>query len=221
MEKIFKELSKLKNINGVFNPWFEYDVENDMNNKSYFIRRENLEKYLDERKQAKYLFLGEALGYQGGHFTGIAMTSERILLGHLTDKNIFPYDVFYSDNYIRTSKPILKKSGFTEPTATIVWQYLKGFKVNTRDVVIWNAFAWHPYKPEKGFLSNRTPSKNEMYRGKDVLEVFLSCFDFKVIISIGEKSFRILNDLGVSSQKVRHPANGGASIFREQLNKIL
>ncbi len=221
MEKLFDELSKVKDTEGVFNPWFEYDFDNDINNKSYLIRRENLKKYLYERKTAKYLFVGEALGYQGGHFSGIAMTSERILLGFQKDKGILPEYVFKSEKYERTSKPEIKEKGFTEPTATIVWQHIIDSNIDCRSVVIWNAFPWHPYKSEKGFLSNRTPTESEMQFGQPVLSCLNDLFNFEKIITIGEKSFNLLNNMNIMSFKVRHPANGGATLFKKQLSELL
>src|SRR5690625_7773411 len=68
---------------GLFNPWFHHDREHDKSPESPAIRKRQLEAYLTERSnRARFLFIAEALGYQGGHFTGMAMTSERILLGH-------------------------------------------------------------------------------------------------------------------------------------------
>jgi hypothetical protein len=221
INEIFKELEAIKKTVGIFNPWFEYDFENDIDKSSYQIRQNNLKKYLNERINAKYLLVGEALGYQGGHFSGIAMTSERILLGYMKNKGIYPNHIFNSETYKRTSKPEIKKKGFSEPTATIVWQHMINLNIDTKSFIIWNAFPWHPYKPEKGLLSNRTPTNSEMSKGINVLKKIIYLFNFERIISIGEKSFNLLNELNIKSNKVRHPANGGATLFKEQTTKIL
>jgi uracil-DNA glycosylase len=217
-------ISILKNSprNNVFNPWFHTDYENDISIDSYKIRQNQLMAYFKERqKTAKYLLIAEALGYQGGHFTGIAMTSERILSDNLKHKGIYSKDVFSSIKFKRTSKPEIKKDGFTEPTATILWGALNDMNLNTKEFVNWNAFAWHPYNPHKGFLSNRTPTDKELEVSKDILIELLKIFNFKRVIAIGEKSYSILNDLNIDSEKVRHPANGGAGKFRTQLKDIL
>ncbi len=61
----------------VFNPWKDYDVRYDVGIEAPEIRSQQLEKYLRLRiPNVKYIFIAEALGYQGGHFSGIAMTSE-------------------------------------------------------------------------------------------------------------------------------------------------
>ncbi len=81
--KLLKESPKVE----VFNPWWEVDFEHDQHNDSYKVRQQNLRTYFSERLgQVQYIMLAEALGYQGGHFTGIPMTSERLLLGELADK---------------------------------------------------------------------------------------------------------------------------------------
>ncbi|MBQ5344040.1 MAG: uracil-DNA glycosylase, partial [Acidaminococcaceae bacterium] len=66
----------------VFNPWREYEPGLDIGPEAPQIRYGNLQRYLELRCNAHYLFIAEGLGYQGGRFSGMAMTSERILLGH-------------------------------------------------------------------------------------------------------------------------------------------
>ncbi len=78
----FLRLLKRSPSGAVFNPWWEVDAQNDIGPSASAIRREQLRTYLRERlPKAKLAIVGEALGYRGGHFSGIAMTSERILLG--------------------------------------------------------------------------------------------------------------------------------------------
>src|SRR5438874_10784045 len=75
----FLELLKGSPVGAVFNPWWQVDKENDIGPRASQIRREQLRAYLvARRKKSGLAIVGEALGYRGGHFTGIAMTSERI-----------------------------------------------------------------------------------------------------------------------------------------------
>jgi hypothetical protein len=109
----------------VFNPWWETDIENDIEPGAPKIRRRQLAAYFAGRfGRAKIALIGEALGYQGGHFSGIAMTSERILLGHKTDAGIDPAKVLPGIKPRRTSKLDRIALGFSEPTATNVWEAL-------------------------------------------------------------------------------------------------
>jgi hypothetical protein len=219
----FIQSLKNKPSEHLFNPWFEQDPEHDINAKAPEIRRRQLTCYLEERiGRAKYLFIAEALGYQGGHFTGIAMTSERILLGHQQKKyGVKPADVFSGVHPTRTSRPEFIKKGMTEPTATIMWGALKKMGVDPYEVVLWNSVPWHPYSPEKGLLSNRTPTAEEQEAGLRHLNEFIGLFERATLVAVGRKCEESMERLGKEYTPVRHPANGGAPKFRKQAKALL
>ncbi|MGR3219369.1 MAG: uracil-DNA glycosylase, partial [Candidatus Anammoxibacter sp.] len=115
----------------------------------------------------------------------------------------------------------VKKDGFTEPTATIVWERLISSGFDMKEFVFWNAFPWHPYNPKKGILSNRTPSDDELEKGKSVMNKLLSLLNVTKIIAVGEKAKIQLEKTGIYAPSVRHPANGGAVKFREQIINVI
>src|SRR5438105_1199714 len=130
----------------VFNPWWQVDKQNDVGRNAPAIRRKQLAAYLRKRLgKIKLVLIGEALGYRGGHFSGIPMTSERILLGKKKDRGIEPEQVFSSIRACRTSKPRKCPDGFSEPTATIVWSAMLKLGLNPEQFVLWNAFPWHTF----------------------------------------------------------------------------
>jgi len=220
---ISKFIQSLKRTpRGLFNPWFHQDKKNDLVPNAPDIRRKQLETYLTERQHsAKYLFIAEALGYQGGHFTGIAMTSERILLGYQEEKyGVKPEHVFKTEQPNRTSRPDLIEKGMSEPTATIMWGALTDLGIDPYEVVLWNAVPWHPYNPGKGMLSNRTPLAGEMEAGLKHLKKFVGLFNNPKIVAVGRKCEQSLSELGIDYIGVRHPANGGAPKFRRQLAEM-
>ncbi|MGM0506905.1 MAG: uracil-DNA glycosylase [Bacteroidota bacterium] len=220
MSPIDAFIEKLKACPGgpLFNPWFEQDREHDLVEDAPEIRRRQLVRYLTERKGARVLLIAEALGYQGGHFTGIAMTSERILLGHQeASYGVRPDHVFRSGRPARTSKPSVRPNGLSEPTATIVWGAMVEMGLDPYDVVLWNALPWHPYKPDRGLLSNRTPTNEEMDAGRKLLPRFLALFPDAEPVAVGRKCETLLTDLSIPHKAVRHPANGGAPAFRSQM----
>lgn len=220
-EKFVTSLEGYEGV-AVFNPWRDVDAQHDQSPQGPEIRRRQLLRYLQERiGRADTLLCAEAIGYQGGHFSGIPMTSERLLLGGLQHKNLHPEMVFQDLSPQRTSRTDLKPLGFTEPTATIVWGFLADHKIDPRRIVLWNAFPWHPYHPDRGLLSNRTPTDAELTVGHQMLTQLLNRGQFKQTVAIGEKSALQLQKLGVAAVKVRHPANGGAGKFRNQMADLL
>jgi hypothetical protein len=222
VEEFIKSLAETPD-GAFFNPWFQVDPEHDISDQAPVIRARQLQTYLFERlSAATHLCIAEALGYQGGHFSGIAMTSERILLGHHASKSgVKPEHVFRSVEPQRTSKKEVNDKGMTEPTATIMWKALIQMGIDPYRVVLWNALPWHPYDPEDGLLSNRTPKDSELEYASKPLRNFLKLFPDREVIAVGRKAEHCLSELDIEHTGVRHPANGGAPKFRRQMKELM
>ncbi len=201
----------------VFNPWSDFDGANDFGPEAPAVRRDQLRRYLSERiGRARLLLVAEAAGYQGAKFSGIAMTSERQLVASpsLLDS------VYFEGAKRRTSRESVRPGGFTEPTATIVWGKMLEAGLEGREWVNWNTFAWHPRGDTP--LSNRTPTPDEFSAGQPALKSFLALYPKVPVVAVGEKARATLEELGVAVvAAVRHPANGGATKFRNGIEGLL
>src|SRR5437870_591770 len=217
----FVRLLKNSPSGAVFNPWWQVDQENDIGRNAPNIRRKQLRAYFCKRLgKARLAVIGEALGYRGGHFSGIPMTSERILLGKKRYDGIAPEHIFSSTKPCRTSKPRKCPDGFSEPTATIVWSTLLRLGLKPEQFVLWNAFPWHSFDPRRAMLSNRMPNKSERAAGLSVLKAFLDLFPCNEIVALGNVAASQLKELNAEIHQVRHPASGGAKLFRQQICRI-
>jgi uracil-DNA glycosylase len=163
------------------------------------LRRANLRVYLEQRRGADIVAVGEAAGYQGMRWSGIAFTSERDLL-----RWGGPY------------QPTCLTRLWSEPSGTIVHGLLDRLGAERR-VVLWNTVPTHPHQPGKP-LSNRRPTAAEIAAGRKLTERFLELVRPRVVIAIGRIA---LAALGSDAQYVRHPANAGATAFRQQMAAIL
>ena len=218
----FVRLLKQSPSGAVFNPWWQVDKQNDIGGNAALIRRKHLRAYLRKRLgKAKVVVIAEALGYRGGHFSGIAMTSERTLLGKKENVGIKPEHVFSSFKARRTSKSEQCPDGFSEPTATIVWTSLLKLGLKPEEFVLWNAFPWHSFNSRRGLLSNRMPKKSERPAGLSVLKAFLDLFPCEEIIALGNVAAWQLKELNVECHRVRHPASGGARLFRQGIRTVM
>src|SRR5947207_15345559 len=133
----FVQLLKKSPSGAVFNPWWQVDEKNDIGPSAPAIRRKQLRAYLRQRLgKEKLALIGEAVGYRGGHFSGMPMTSERLLLGRSKSVHIKPNDFFSNINPQRTSKPEKCPDGFSEPTATIVWGTVLGLGLKPNQFVL-------------------------------------------------------------------------------------
>jgi hypothetical protein len=201
----------------VFNPWREVDLNYDRTPQAAHIRCAQLTAYLSERMDsAQTVLIAEAPGYQGARFSGMAMTSERILLGK--HAAVRPEHVFAGAAQ-RTSRADSTRGGepgMNEPTATVVWAHLLQAGFDSRSFVLWNTFAFHPHHAADP-MSNRTPTPSEVTLAAPVLHQFLALFPNANIIALGKIAERTLGQLGVSALAVRHPSMGGAAQFRAQM----
>jgi len=104
------------------------------------LRRERLCRYLEERRRAPLVLVGEAAGYNGARVSGIAFTSERQLTG----------------------------AGPAEISATIVHRTLTELGI-AEEVLLWNLVPTHPHRPGVS-SSNRRPTAAEITAGLPFVE---------------------------------------------------
>jgi hypothetical protein len=191
---------------GVVNPYREAFPELD-GPAAAQGRRENLEAYLDRVGTPRLILVGEALGFRGGRFSGIAFTSERQLLG--PEDRRLPWA---GAPFRATSRnPAL----WLEPSGSIVWDALGG---EARGALLWNSFPWHPYGA-RGPLSNRTPERSLVAANLHVLERLLAETAGAQVLAVGRTAQGALAEIGVEAPALRHPAHGGAETFRQQLRR--
>jgi hypothetical protein len=168
-------------------------------------RRANVAAYLAQRTRRRpVLLVGEAMGYAGGRFSGIAFTAERTLAG-------------WGPPYAATST---RPDGFAEQSGTIVHGLLGALGCEER-VLLWNVVPAHPHRPGVP-LSNRLPSEAERRAGGEVLRALVERIDPLATVPAGRTSERTLRELGIAAEPaVRHPANGGATRFRSEAGDAL
>lgn len=104
--------------------------------------------------------------------------------------------------------------GWTEPSATIVHRALRALNVETT-TLFWNVVPTHPSADQP--LSNRTPTKAEIEAGVEWLNRLTALVEPLNIAAIGNSAASQLRGLRV----VRHPANGGARLFADQLAAVV
>ena len=114
------------------------DTLNQYAGSSALCRR--LRVYLESRRAAPMLLVGEAAGYRGARVSGLPFTSERQLTG----------------------------SGPAEATATIVHRVLAELGLD-ESVLLWNVVPTHPHRAGEP-CSNRRPTRAEVEASMPFLE---------------------------------------------------
>ncbi len=191
---------------GLFNPWRDacrfQTQENDAESR---LRRLALHLSIDP----DFILVGEAPGYAGCRYSGVAFTSERLLLEGAIPRVPSP-----------TARLSERDKPFSEPSATIVWKTLYRIGIQDR-TVLWNALQMHPHHPGHPW-SNRTPRDDELALGMPALRMLVAAFPGAAVVAIGKKSQGLLDACGIRiTAAVRHPANGGASAFADGLSRAV
>jgi uracil-DNA glycosylase len=112
------------------------------------VRRERLRAYLESRRDAPLLLVGEAAGYRGARISGIPFTSERQLTG----------------------------AGPAEASATIVHRVLAELGLEN-SVLLWNVVPTHPgtessnRPPHRDEIVGGLPFARELARSRRMIAV--------------------------------------------------
>jgi hypothetical protein len=170
------------------------------------IRRRNLELYLLKflTRPPRLMIVGEAAGYRGNRFTGIAFTSEFMLLNHPFFKNCG----FESSS--RRPQP------WREASACIIWET---FDQLSDPFLLWGMVPFHPHKPGKP-LSNRAPTRAEAEAGMAFFRELRQIFPSAKLVAAGRVSERMLTQNGFEHTAVRHPSHGGKADFQKGVLSI-
>lgn len=189
------------------------------------VRLAHLRAYLTARLEtARVLLVAKAPGYQGARFSGVAMTCERTITGWklwITAEDVLGAGMAgrRTSHELACRSAASRRSGFCEPTATIVWEGLM-LRGASRQVVLWNAFPFHPHPPGRP-LQNRRPTDAEVDDHRQVMNALREMFPNVPLVAVGNTSRDCLARQGVEALHIRHPANGGAQEFRAGLTEIL
>lgn len=191
---------------GVFNPWRDSDPLDVAGRRAPDARIGRLVQHF--RVNPSYLLIGEAPGYQGCHFSGVPFTNEALLCDGVIPR------------ISRCERITTREKPWREPSATIVWNALRDHGI-ADDVVMWNAFAFHPHKPGDS-MSNRAPTKTELQAGRGILRMVLKFFDGAQIVAVGKVAYAALRSLEyMPAACLRHPSMGGANAFRAGLARLV
>jgi uracil-DNA glycosylase len=203
--KLVDQLAALTGSERLYNPYSGVDAGSE-------VRRGNLIRYLDDMydRQPDTVLVFEAPGYRGCRFSGIPVTSERIMMRGIPKWKLF------GEGYVPTSDQV---DGIAEMTATILWETLQTYADSPP--LIWNTVPLHPHKPDQP-MSNRTPTISEQRAGVVIAAAMLHVFKPSRVLAVGRIAQAMLKEQGIDAIPIRHPSQGGKPDFvrgiREQFS---
>jgi hypothetical protein len=204
-----------RETSGVFNPWRDWDERDHAPRRAApRIRRENMAAYLEARRaHARVMLLGEAPSHRGCRFTGIAFCSE--------------FELLHKADLVARRPLALTSAGAParpqrERSAAVIWSEIERSRAPF-EIVLWNAFPWHPHGAE-GVASNRRPRITEVRDGREALSALLACFTHPLeIYAVGRVAEGALGrwEEFTCRHCIRHPAQGGEARFRSQFRSLI
>lgn len=212
-ERVSRLVEALRSFraSNVFNQWDESAEPFDCENAAA-LRRSNLRAYLMARPRPRYVFIGEAPSWRGTRFSGIPMTSERILLGGFPARSasiVIPGAMGRRTSRSDANFPGCNPTnGLAEVAARRVWDTALAHGLAATDFVLWNAMPWHPHEEGK-LLSNRASRKftlEEREAGREFLrEVLQGLYPSARPVALGKYGADQL--LKAERRAVPHPAD--------------
>lgn len=172
------------------------------------LRRANLAAYLDRvGAEADTVLVAEAPGWRGMTNTGIPFTSMREL-------DTLGFDVLVPPS----------PTAPWEASSRVVHAALTDWSGPLP--VAWAIFPHHPFvAPDR--LTNRTPRPSEVRDGAPVALALLRALQDARgeahpvrVVAVGRKAQGALALAGIDAVAVRHPAQGGAAQFTEQVRAL-
>ncbi|MDR6971855.1 uracil-DNA glycosylase family protein [Leifsonia shinshuensis] len=161
------------------------------------LRERNLRRYL-ETPHAPILLLGEAPGWRGMTVTGVPFTSVREV-----DAGVLP----------GLELPAQPQAPW-EASSRVFWEKMSAWRGPLP--LSWPVYPHHPFVAGRP-LTNRTPRSSEVRAGAPVAEELIRALGIETIVAVGRKAQGALAEAGIEAPAVRHPAQGGARMFTEQL----
>ncbi len=176
------------------------------------IRRGNLHRYLSlvAAGPPPFMLLGEAPGYRGSTVTGVPLMSAREATarpGLLTGDSA-------GDGFV---VPATTTPGW-ESTSGAVWRALGERKGPVP--LMWSTYPHHPFLGEDR-ATNRRPRPDEIRAGIRIALQLAELIGVDTFVAMGRVAERALAAHNKVAIPVRHPAQGGARIFADQMREIL
>ncbi|QDZ15358.1 uracil-DNA glycosylase [Humibacter ginsenosidimutans] len=175
------------------------------------LRRGNLLRYLGLMADVgpRALLLAEAPGYRGMTVSGIPFTSARELAarpGLITG-------LAEGDGFAVPEHPVAA----WESSSGIVWRALASWRGPLP--LLWGVYPDHPFV-RGDRLTNRAPRPAEVRAGAPVALALAQAFGIEVVAAVGRKAQGAMAAAGVDAPALRHPAQGGATIFTQQVHEL-
>ena len=160
-------------------------------------RERNLRRYFG-MPHAPILLLGEAPGWRGMTVTGVPFVSAREAAAGVVPGLELPE---------HPQAP-------WEASSRVVWATLREWPGPIP--LSWPVYPLHPFLAGDP-RSNRTPRPGEVRAGAPAALELIRALGIETVVAVGRKAQGALAVAGVHADAIRHPAQGGAALFAEQL----